>query len=44
MKQNIRKSSRKVSSLVWYTVLGLISLVALLPILYMLANSFMGRG
>lgn len=42
MKQNIRKSSRKVSSLVWYTVLGLISLVALLPILYMLANSFMG--
>ena len=42
MRRNIRKSSRTVSSLVWYTVLGLISLVALLPILYMLANSFMG--
>lgn len=42
MKRSAIGRSRKLSSLLWYTVLGLISLVALLPILYMLANSFMG--
>ena len=42
MKRSAIRRSRKLSSLIWYTILGLISLVALLPILYMLANSFMG--